>query len=129
PPPPQIGRKGSLMENGCPGGPEEKRRKRTDEARREAGRTYRFGYRAEFMGLGPADVEAIHGAAAHLAALVPALVDTVYVKLFRYDATKRHFVPRQHGYDGPVPASLGELAPQQPMIAFRNQHLGRYCSV
>ena len=50
----------------------------------------------------------------------------VYDKLFSYDATKRHFVPRQSGYDGPVPEGIDALTPDHPMIAFRKQHLGRY---
>ena len=83
-------------------------------------------YLAEFIGFGPEDVAAVQGAAAHLGPLVSALVDAVYVKLFGYDATKRHFVPRQHGYEGPVPAGLESLALDHPMIAFRKQHLGRY---
>ena len=69
-------------------------------------------------------VEAIHGAAAHRRRW-SALVDAVYVKLFGYDATKRHFA-RQHGYDGPMPASLEALTLDHPLIAFRKQHLGRY---
>src|SRR5262245_11555056 len=46
-----------------------------DETRLETDLGYRFGYLSEFMGFGPADVEAIHAAAPHLAPLVPALVD------------------------------------------------------
>ena len=97
-----------------------------DEARLEKDLTYRFGYLVDFMEFSAADVEAIHGAAAHLAPLVPALVDAVYVKLFKYDATKRHFVPRQFGYEGKVPESLGTLELDHEMIQFRKQHLGRY---
>ncbi|HEV3258594.1 MAG TPA: hypothetical protein VG013_17090 [Gemmataceae bacterium] len=37
--------------------------KRIDEARLESDLGYRFGYVAEFMGFGPADVAAIHAAA------------------------------------------------------------------
>ena len=33
----------------------------------------------------------------------------VYDKLFGYDATKRHFVPRQYAYEGPVPRPGGKL--------------------
>ena len=96
------------------------------ETRLETDLEYRFGYLAAFVGFGPADVAAIHAAAPLLAPLVPGLVDAVYVKLFTYDATKRHFVPKQHGYEGPVPASLEELTPDHPLIQFRKQHLGRY---
>src|SRR4030095_1427705 len=84
--------------------------KRIDERRLEEDTVYRVGYLSEFMGFGPEDIVAIHGAASHLAPLVPTLVDAVYDKLFSYDATKRHFVPRQSGYSGPVPESLDALA-------------------
>lgn len=87
---------------------------------------YRFNYLTEFMGLGAADIVAIHGAAPLLAPLVPGLVDAVYVKLFNYDATKRHFVPRQSGYEGQVPLSLESLTLDHDLIKFRKGHLGRY---
>ena len=69
---------------------------------------------------------AIHTAAAQLAPQVPALVDAVYVKLFNYSSTKRHFVPRQSGYEGQVPTGVEDLALTHEMIEFRKQHLGRY---
>lgn len=97
-----------------------------DEPRLENDLGYRFGYLTEFMGFGEADIAAIHGAAGHLAPLVPSLVDAVYDKLFLYDATKRHFVPRQSGYDGDLPANLDDLTLDHEMIQFRKQHLGRY---
>ena len=98
----------------------------SDEPRLESDLGYRFGYVAEFMGFGADDVDVIHGMAPHLAPRVPALVDAVYVKLFGYDATKRHFVPRQSGYEGAVPASLETLTLDHEQIAFRKSHLGNY---
>jgi hypothetical protein len=100
--------------------------KRIDEPRLEEDTLYRVTYLSEFMGFGPDDVAAIHGAAPHLAPLVPVLVDAVYDKLFSYDATKRHFVPRQSGYSGSVPESIDELTQDHEMIQFRKAHLGRY---
>jgi hypothetical protein len=97
-----------------------------DEARLENDLAYRFGYLTEFVGFDRHDVEAIHNAAAHLAPLVPTLVDAVYDKLFAYDATKRHFVPRQSGYEGAVPQSVESLTQDHEMIQFRKQHLARY---
>src|SRR3954466_9618112 len=97
-----------------------------DENRLESDLAYRFGYVSEFVGLSAADVVAIHASAPALARLVPGLVDAVYVKLFNYDATKRHFVPRQSGYEGETPLDINSLALDHPMIAFRKQHLGRY---
>jgi hypothetical protein len=97
-----------------------------DEPRLESDLGYRFGYVAGFIGFGPDDVAAVHGAAAHLAPLVPGLVDAVYDKLHAYDATWRHFLPRQHGYAGDVPTDLAALTMDHPQILFRKQHLGRY---
>jgi hypothetical protein len=100
--------------------------KHIDEPRLEEDTVYRVGYLSEFMGFGPDDIAAIHGAAAHLAPLVPVLVDAVYDRLFSYDATKRHFVPRQSGYSGPLPENIEALAQEHEMIKFRKEHLGRY---
>jgi hypothetical protein len=100
--------------------------KRIDESRLESDLNYRVGYLSEFMGFSADDISAIHGAAPLLAPVVPALVDAVYDKLFSYDATKRHFVPRQHGYEGELPESVEALEQSHAMIQFRKQHLGRY---
>jgi hypothetical protein len=100
--------------------------RRIDERRLEKDLGYRFGYLTEFMGFGPDDVETIHGMAAHLAPVVPALVDAVYDRLFSYDATKRHFVPRQTGYEGKVPADLDSLTLDHEQIKFRKGHLTNY---
>lgn len=97
-----------------------------DEPRLESDLAYRFGYVSGFIGFGADDIAAIHGAAPHLAPLVPGLVDAVYDKLFQQDATWRHFLPRQSGYTGDVPVALADLKMDHPQIAFRKQHLGRY---
>ena len=97
-----------------------------DERRLESDTAYRFGYLAGFMDFGEQDIAAIHASAGLLAPQVAGLVDAVYVKLFDYDATKRHFVPRQEGYEGPTPEGIEALTLDHPLIAFRKQHLGRY---
>ncbi len=97
-----------------------------DEKELESDLGYRFGYLTEFMGFTPDDIEAIHGAAPLLGPIVPSLVDAVYDKLFSYDATKRHFVPRQSGYDGSLPEDIESLTQDHEVIKFRKQHLGRY---
>ena len=100
--------------------------KHIDEPRLETDLAYRFQYLTEFMGFTEEDIHTIHGGAALLAPLVPALVDAVYAKLVSYDATWRHFVPRQDGYAGAIPARLEELTMNHPQIQFRKQHLARY---
>lgn len=99
---------------------------RIDEKRLEQDLGYRFGYLVEFMGLTADDINVIHGAAGLLGPLVPGLVDAVYEKLFTYDATKRHFLPRQSGFEGEIPVSLETLSVNHEMIKFRKDHLTRY---
>ena len=97
-----------------------------NEQQLESDVAYRFGYVSGFMGFGEADIKAIHGTAPALAPLVPAIVDAVYNQLFSYDCTKRHFVPRQHGYEGDVPENMEDLTQDHEMIQFRKKHLGAY---
>ena len=99
---------------------------RINEERLESDLAYRFEYLAEFIGFGAEDVAAIHGAATALAPLVPTLVNAVYDKLHQYDATWRHFLPRQSGYEGVVPTSLDDVTPDHDMIRYRKEHLARY---
>lgn len=100
--------------------------KTIDEVRLELDLAYRFEYLTQFMGFGPEDIAAIHAAAGPLAPLVPGLVDAVYDKLAGYTSTWRHFVPRQTGYEGEVPATAATLTMDHPQIQFRKQHLARY---
>ncbi len=97
-----------------------------DETRLETDLAYRVGYVSEFIGFGAADIAALQASAAVLGPVVPVLVDAVYDKLFSYDATKRHFVPRQSGYSGQLATSVDTLKMSDEVIAFRKQHLGRY---
>jgi hypothetical protein len=97
-----------------------------DEPRLETDLGYRFDYVSKFLGFGTDDVAVIHASAAKLAPLVPGLVDAVYARLIQQDATWRHFLTRQSGYEGEVPMTLDQLTLDHPQIAFRKQHLGRY---
>lgn len=97
-----------------------------DEARLESDPQYRFEYLAEFMGFGPDDAALIQASAPHLGPLIPQLVEKTYEKLLSYDATARHFVPRQAGYEGPLPIDLTHLSQTDPQIRFRKEHLSRY---
>ncbi len=100
--------------------------KHIDEQKLEEDLAYRFQYLSEFMGFGEEDIKIILGAAPLLAPLVETLVDAVYDKLFSYDATKRHFMIRQHGYSGNLPANLENLGHNDELIKFRKSHLSKY---
>jgi len=97
-----------------------------DEPRLEEDLAYRFEYVAGFMEFSSDDIAAIHESASLLGPVVPQLVDAVYDKLSQYDATWRHFVPRQHGYEGEVADGVESLQLTDEVIEFRKQHLARY---
>jgi len=100
--------------------------KHIDEEKLETDLPYRFQYLAEFIGINEDDLQTIHLAAGAITPLVPTLVAAVYDQLFRYNCTKRHFVPRQHGYEDEILESIETLTLDHEMIQFREQHLGRY---
>jgi hypothetical protein len=97
-----------------------------DEARLETDSQYRYEYLAGFMGFGPEDAALIQASAPFLGPLIPQLVETTYEKLLSYDATARHFVPRQAGYEGPLPEGVANLKLSHPQVRFRKEHLSRY---
>jgi hypothetical protein len=105
---------------------EEQSMHHVNEDRLESDLRYRFDYLSKFMGFDDKDVAAIHASASFLAPIVPALVNAVYDKLHGYDATWRHFLPRQHGYEGKTPATFEEVTPDHEMIQYRKEHLARY---
>ncbi len=97
-----------------------------DEPRLESDPQYRYEFLASFIGFGPEDIKLIQASAPHLGPRVPQLVERTYERLLAFDATARHFVPRQHGYEGPVPPDLQSLTSEHPQIKFRKDHLNRY---
>lgn len=100
--------------------------KSVDEARLETDVAYRFAYLADFIGFQQSDAELIQACGPYLGPAIPRLVEQTYARLLSYDATARHFVPRQHGYTGALPRSVEELTQASPPIRFRKDHLTRY---
>lgn len=100
--------------------------KTIDESRLQDDVQYRYEYLTEFIGFGASDAAAIQAFAPHLGPRIPELVDKTYERLLTYDATARHFVPRQHGYGGETPQRLADLAADHAQIRFRKDHLNRY---
>ena len=97
-----------------------------DEARLESDIEYRYQFLCDFIGFTDEDVKTIQGLVVHLAPVIPSVVEQTYEKLLSYDATARHFVPRQHGYEGATPDSISDLSTNHEQIQFRKEHLTRY---
>lgn len=100
--------------------------KTLDEPRLVEDLRYRYAFLADFMGFGPEDAHAIQACAPYLGPSIPELVEKTYERLLSYDATARHFVPRQYGYEGPLPSGPQALSASDPQIQFRKEHLSRY---
>jgi hypothetical protein len=97
-----------------------------DEAKLEADPLYRYEYLADFIGFGSDDAALIQAFAPHVGPRIGELVEKTYEKLLSYDATARHFVPKQHGCEAEAAVSLAELDANDPQIQFRKDHLNRY---
>ena len=97
-----------------------------DEERLEQDLQYRYEFVADFIGFTSEDARLIQSFAPHLGPQIGQLVDKTYQKLLSYDATARHFVARQHGYEGETPDSLADLDASHPQVQFRKDHLNRY---
>lgn len=100
--------------------------KEIDEQQLETDLVYRFEYLAEFIGFTPADAATVQASGPYLGPLIPQIVEKTYEKLLSYDATARHFVPRQAGFDGSPPDNLAGVTANHPQIQFRKEHLSRY---
>jgi hypothetical protein len=100
--------------------------KMIDEERLESNLAYRFEYLAEFIGFDASDAAAVQASGPYLGPLIPVIVERTYDKLLAYDATARHFLPRQSGYDGPLPGGQADITATHPQIQFRKEHLSRY---
>ena len=97
-----------------------------DEERLNNDLEYRYEYLCEFIGFEKEDGALIQAFAPHLGPHINDLVDKTYEKLLNFDATARHFVPKQHGFEGDAPESLADICPNHPQIQFRKDHLNRY---
>lgn len=85
-----------------------------------------YDYLADFIGFGNEDVTHIRFSAPHIGPKIAEIVDKTYEKLLAYDATARHFLPKQSGFEGDSPVDLATLQVDHPQIRFRKDHLNRY---
>ena len=100
--------------------------KQIDESRLETDLAYRFEYLAEFIGFDSGDAATVQASGQYLGPLIPAIVERTYERLLSFDATARHFVPRQSGFEGRTPNGLSDVTADHPQIQFRKEHLTRY---
>ena len=100
--------------------------KHIDEARLETDLQQRYEFLCDFIGFGPNDIRLIQSSAPYIGPQIGEMVEKTYARLLEFDATARHFISRQHGYEGELPHNLSELTAQHPLIQFRKDHLNRY---
>lgn len=103
--------------------------KSTDEQRLESDIQYRYQYLAEFIGFTSEDATAIAQLHPRLQPYIPEMVQATYERLLSNTATARHFLPKQHGYEGQQTQSLEKLTHDDGQIQFRKEHLKRYLMI
>ncbi len=100
--------------------------KAVDQARLDSDSHYRYDFLAGFIGFGEEEIQTLHEIAPHMVKVLPKLVDRVYEKMFDYDITKRQFVPRHAGYEGPHATDLEQLSLEDGQVQFRKRRLIDY---
>ncbi|KAI0650220.1 Protoglobin-domain-containing protein [Trametes meyenii] len=79
----------------------------------------RIAYLTDFLNFGSRDAEIISKIAPSVHEVIPSMVDGMYEKLFEFDITKKVFMNRNQGFDGPLPHTLEELTLDSAQIVFR----------
>ena len=100
--------------------------KHIDETELQSDCQQRYAFLCEFIQFGPDDVRRIQASAPHIGPRIGEMVDKTYAQLLAFDATAKHFVAKQHGFEGDAPVDLDQLTADHPQIKFRKDHLNRY---
>lgn len=100
--------------------------KHLDEQQLQSDCEQRYAFLSEFIQFGAEDVRRIQASAPHIGPRIGEMVDKTYTQLLAFDATAKHFLPKQHGFEGESPTDLTELNANHPQIQFRKDHLNRY---
>ncbi|KAI0772026.1 Protoglobin-domain-containing protein [Trametes elegans] len=79
----------------------------------------RIAYLTDFLNFGSRDADLINKIAPAVNEVIPTMVDGMYAKLFEFDITKKVFMSRNQGFDGPLPKTLEELTLDSAQIVFR----------
>ncbi|EJF62819.1 Protoglobin-domain-containing protein [Dichomitus squalens] len=79
----------------------------------------RIAYLTDFLGFTSRDADLISKIAPSVHDVIPSMVDGMYAKLFEFDITKKVFMTRNQGFDGPLPQTLEELTLDSAQIVFR----------
>ncbi|KIP10682.1 hypothetical protein PHLGIDRAFT_84649 [Phlebiopsis gigantea 11061_1 CR5-6] len=79
----------------------------------------RVAYLTDFLNFTSYDSDIIKKIGPAVNDIIPGLVDDLYAKLFEFDITKKVFMERNQGFDGPLPSKLEDLTLDSAQIQFR----------
>ncbi|KZT13026.1 uncharacterized protein LAESUDRAFT_690120 [Laetiporus sulphureus 93-53] len=79
----------------------------------------RIAYLTDFLNFSSRDQDVITKIGPAVGGMIPSIVDDLYAKLFEFDITKKVFMTRNHGFDGPLPEKLEDLTLDSAQIKFR----------
>ena len=88
---------------------------------------YRLDYVTKFINFTADDIAMLNAFAPIVFPLIPVLSDTVYRKLFSFDATKHYFLIRNEGFEGFLPKSANHSVTLDcPQMELRKDMLSMY---
>ncbi|UJR26980.1 hypothetical protein I4U23_008287 [Adineta vaga] len=87
---------------------------------------YRFEYLSKFLNFTLNDITALNTLAPVLFPRIPVIADTVYRKLFSFDATKQYFLVRHQGFDNISANQEIDSALETTQMTFRKDMLSMY---
>ncbi|ESK96911.1 hypothetical protein Moror_6489 [Moniliophthora roreri MCA 2997] len=79
----------------------------------------RMAYVRDFIMFTAKDQEVLNKVAPLVHDAIPQIVDELYAKLFEFDITKKIFMERNEGFDGPLPQTLEDLSLDSPQLVYR----------
>ncbi|EIN08029.1 hypothetical protein PUNSTDRAFT_104235 [Punctularia strigosozonata HHB-11173 SS5] len=83
----------------------------------------RIAYTTDFLNFTDRDSKIIAEIGPIVNQFIPGMVDDMYAKLFEFDVTKKIFMARNEGFNGPLPEKLEDLTLDSPQITFRKVFL------
>ena len=100
--------------------------RRIDEDLLETDPGYRFEYLTKVLDLAERDRSLLRKHYPQIQQQIHGVIDRIYEKMFQFDAMKRHFLPRNDGFDGDLPDSMAELTLDHQQTVFRKMQLQGY---
>lgn len=87
---------------------------------------HRFEYVSKFLNFTSDDILMLNELGRIANDLLPSMVDQIFQRLLEFDQTKKYFLMRHFGYNGPMIVDPHELTLESEQMKFRRTNLRKY---